>query len=71
MKNWQIIRVSLFWLVGWNLEEVFRSFQNGWSYHFFFWKVGTQYWTYWTIGFGILGLLYLWSEMENGVTTKN
>ncbi len=59
-----IIRGALFWLTGWNLEEVFRSFQNGWNYHFFFWSVGKDYWFYWTLGFGILGLIYMVTEYE-------
>ncbi len=51
-------------LAMWNVEEVFRSFENGWQYHFFFWAVGCDYWFWWCLLGGVAILLYAWAEID-------
>lgn len=61
----RVFRIVGFMLVVWNVEEVFRSFENGWQYHFFFWEAGFDYWWWWCLLGGVAILLYAWAEVDS------
>ena len=62
--DWRVVRVALYVLTFWNIEEVCRSWENGWSYHFFFWSVGFDYWFWWCLLAGFAIVIYVWSELD-------
>jgi len=62
--DWKVIRISTYIFTFWNVEEICRSWENGWNYNFFFWELGKDYWLYWCLLAGIMSSIYLWSKIK-------